>query len=55
VGDWRRLHKEELHNLYASQNIIRLIKTKRMRLMEHVARIGERRNACSTLVENLKK
>jgi hypothetical protein len=30
AGNWRRLHNEELHNLYASQNIIRVIKSKRM-------------------------
>jgi hypothetical protein len=36
---WRRLHNEVLHNLYASPNIIRVIKLRRMRWAEHVARI----------------
>jgi hypothetical protein len=46
---WRRLHNEELHNLYASPNIIRMIKW-RIRLAERVARMGEMRNACNILV-----
>jgi hypothetical protein len=37
VGDWRRLHNEELHNLYTSPNIIRVIKRRRVRWVEHVA------------------
>jgi hypothetical protein len=44
TGGWRKLHNEELHDLYSSPNIIRLIKSKRMRLAENVARIGEKRN-----------
>jgi hypothetical protein len=43
TGDWRKLHKEELHNLYSSPNIIRMIKSRRMRCAEHVARMGEKR------------
>jgi hypothetical protein len=39
VGNWRRLHNEELHNLYASRNIIAEIKLRRMRCAEHVARM----------------
>jgi hypothetical protein len=43
TGGWRKLHNEELHNLYASPNIIRMIKTRRMRWAGHVARMGEKR------------
>jgi hypothetical protein len=49
MGGWIRLHNEELHNLYASQNIIRVIKSRRMRSAEHVARMGEMRNAYNIL------
>jgi hypothetical protein len=41
-GDWRKLHNEELHNLYCSPNIIRMIKSRRMRWAGHVARMGRR-------------
>jgi hypothetical protein len=50
VGGWRRLHNEELHNLYASTNIIRVIKSRRMRWAGHVAHIGEIRNTYKILV-----
>jgi hypothetical protein len=40
TGDWRKLHNEELHNLYSSLNIIRMIKSRRMRWARHVARMG---------------
>jgi hypothetical protein len=49
-GDLRKLHNEELHNLYSSPNIIRMIKSRRMRWAGHVARIGEKRNAYRILV-----
>jgi hypothetical protein len=39
AGDWRRLHNEELQKLYASQNIIRVIKSRRMRWAGNVARM----------------
>jgi hypothetical protein len=44
TGEWRTLHNEELHILYSSQNIIRQIKSMRMRWAGHVARMGEKRN-----------
>jgi hypothetical protein len=51
TGEWRKLHNEELHNLYASPNIIRMIKSRWMRWAGHVvARMGEKRNAYRTLV-----
>jgi hypothetical protein len=45
------LHNEELHNLYFSPNIIRMIKSRRMKWAGHVARMGEKRNAYRILVE----
>jgi hypothetical protein len=50
VGGWRRLHNEVLHNLYTSSNIIKVIKSRRMRLVGDVARLGEMRNAHSIFV-----
>jgi hypothetical protein len=44
IGCWRKLHNEELHNLCCSLSIIRIIKSRRMRLVGHVARMGENRN-----------
>jgi hypothetical protein len=43
IGGWRKLHNEELHNLYCSASIIRMIKSRRMRWAGHVARMGEER------------
>jgi hypothetical protein len=40
MGDWRKLHNEELHNLYSSPNIIRMIKSKRTGWAGHIARMG---------------
>jgi hypothetical protein len=51
----RKLHNEELHNLYSSPSIMRMIKSKRMKFTGHVVRIGARRNACSILVGNQKE
>jgi hypothetical protein len=45
MGDWRKLHNEELHNLYSSPNIIRKIKPRRMRWAGHVEHMREKRNA----------
>jgi hypothetical protein len=50
IGGWRKVHNEELHNLYCSPSIIRMIKSRRMRWEEHVARLGEKRNAYRILV-----
>jgi hypothetical protein len=55
TGGWRKLHNEELHNLYSSPSKIRMIKSRRMRWEGHVARMGEKRNACRILVENQKE
>jgi hypothetical protein len=52
TGDWRKMHNEELHNLYSLPNIIRIIKSKGMRWAEHVARIREKGNAYRILVGN---
>jgi hypothetical protein len=49
AGGWRRLHNEELHNLYASPNIIRVIKSRNVRWANHVARTGELINAYKIL------
>jgi hypothetical protein len=50
TGEWRKLHNEELHNLYSSSNIIRQIKSRRMRWAGHVARMGEERKVYRVLV-----
>jgi hypothetical protein len=42
TGEWRRLHNGELNDLYSSPSIIRVVKTRRMRWAEHVARMGKR-------------
>jgi hypothetical protein len=48
--EWTKLHSEELHILYSSQNIIRQIKSRRMRSAGHVARMGEERNVYRVLI-----
>ncbi|KAJ4439415.1 hypothetical protein ANN_07539 [Periplaneta americana] len=50
TGEWRKLHNTELHIFYSSPNIIRNIKSRRMRWAGHVARMGESRNAYRVLV-----
>jgi hypothetical protein len=42
AGDWRKLHNEELHNMYSSPSTSRIIKTRRMSWGKHVARMGRR-------------
>jgi hypothetical protein len=42
-GSWRKLHNDELHSLYSSPNIVRVIKSRRMKWAGHVARMGEGR------------
>jgi hypothetical protein len=50
TGDWRRLHNEELNDLYPSPNIIRVIKSRRMTWAGHVARMGQERGTYQILV-----
>jgi hypothetical protein len=49
-GSWRKLHNDELHNLYSPPNIVRMIKSRRMRWAGHVARMGEGRGVYRVLV-----
>jgi hypothetical protein len=51
MGGWRKLQNEELHNLHSSPSIIRMIKSRRIRLAEHVVRTEEKMNAYRYLVE----
>jgi hypothetical protein len=55
TGEWRKLHKGELHNLYSSSYIIRQIKSRRMRWAGHEARMGEGRNVYRVWWENPKE
>jgi hypothetical protein len=50
IRERRKLHNKELHNLYSSPNIIRMIKSRRVSWPGHVARMGEKRNAYRVLV-----
>jgi hypothetical protein len=50
TGGWRELHNEELHDLYSSPSIVRMIKARRMRWAGHLARMGEVRTAYNILV-----
>jgi hypothetical protein len=49
TGEWRKLHSEVLHNLYSSPDIIRQVKSRRMRWAGHVARMGEERKLYKVL------
>jgi hypothetical protein len=50
TGEWRKLHNEELHNLYSSPDIIRQVKSRQMRWAGHVAHMGEERRVYKVLV-----
>jgi hypothetical protein len=50
TGEWRQLHNEELHDLYFSPNIVRVMKSSTLRWAGHVARLGEERDVCRDLV-----
>jgi len=50
TGEWRKLHKEELSDLYSLPNIVRMVKSRRMRWAGHVARVGEGRGVHRVLV-----
>jgi hypothetical protein len=52
TGEWRKLHNKELHDLYSSPSIIRIIKSRRMRWAGDVAQMGEKRNSFRLLVRN---
>jgi hypothetical protein len=49
-GSWKKLHNDELHSLYSSPNIVRVIKSRRMRWAGHVARMGEGKGVYRVLV-----
>ena len=50
TGEWRKLHNEELRDLYSLRNIVRVVKSRRMRLAGHVALMGEGRDVHRVLV-----
>jgi hypothetical protein len=50
TGEWRKLHNEELHDLYSSPSIIRIMKPRRMRWAGHSTQMGEKGNAYRLLV-----
>ena len=50
TGEWRKLHNEELRDLYSLPNIVRVVKSRRMRWAGHVARMGEGRGVHRVLV-----
>ena len=55
TGEWSKLHNEELNDLYCSPNIVRVIKSRRMRWAGHVARMGRRRGMYRGLVRKLRE
>jgi hypothetical protein len=54
TGEWRKLHNEELNDLYSLPNIVRVVKSRRMRWTGHVARMGEERGCTGCWWENLR-
>ena len=50
TGEWRKLHNGELRDIYSLPNIVRVVKSRRMRWAEHVARMGEGRGVHRVLV-----
>jgi hypothetical protein len=50
TGEWRKLHNKQLHDLYSAPTIVRVIKSRRMRSVGHVARVGEGRDMYRILV-----
>jgi hypothetical protein len=50
MGEWRKLHNEELNDLYSSSNIIQVIKFRGMKWVGNIASMGERKGACMDLV-----
>jgi len=55
TGEWRKLHSEELNDLYCSPNIVRVIKSRRMKWAVHVARTGDRRGVYRVWRGNLRE
>ena len=55
TGEWRKLHNEELSDLYSLPNIVRVVKSRRMRWAGHVARMGERIDVYRVLVGKIGK
>jgi hypothetical protein len=55
TGEWRKSHSGELHDLYSSPSIIRMVKSVRMRWAGYVARMGEKRNAFMLLLGSRKE
>jgi hypothetical protein len=55
TGKWSKLYNEELNDIYSSPNIVRVIKSRRMRWVGHVARMDESRGAYMVLVGNLRE
>jgi hypothetical protein len=50
TGEWRKLHNEELRDFYSSRSVIKIMKSRRIRWADYVARMGENRNAYGLLV-----